>query len=205
MWLFTFIPSACDVKGIRCLQQGPTLVQLLPICFYHILKHFQVMCSQCHNRSQPFAGSTPFAPADPVCRSISMVQENYHRAQLTGFDAIPDDELTSFNQSYSLLKAVFTRTKVLNMSGMRWSANFVICVSSFPKPTNLLQQSRGLMKVWIVILHDFHASAIGPIRQMWSAMINTQRGHICYWLCDFTTDKWIFNKLREHKECLLKI
>ena len=28
-----------------------------------------------------------------------MVQENYHRAQLTGFDAIPDDEFTSFNQS----------------------------------------------------------------------------------------------------------
>ena len=44
-----------------------------------------------------------------------MAQENYHRAQLTGFYAIPDEEFTSLNQSYSLLKIAFTWVKVLNM------------------------------------------------------------------------------------------
>ena len=132
-----------------------------------------------------------------------MAQENYHRAQLTGFDAIPDEEFTSLNQSYSLLIAVFTWAKVLNMCGLRWSADFMICISSLPKPINLQQLSRDLMQVWIVILHDFHASAIGSLRCIWPAVINAQRGHICYCLCDFTTDKCVFHNLLEHKDCSL--
>ena len=68
-----------------------------------------------------------------------MAQENYHWAQLTGFDAIPDEEFTSLDQSYSLLKAVFTWAKVLNTCGMRLGADFVICISSLPKPVNLQQ------------------------------------------------------------------
>ena len=32
---------------------------------------------------------------------------------------------------------------------------------------------RDLMKAWIVILHDFHANAIGSMSRIWPAMINT--------------------------------
>ena len=71
MWVLMFLPSACDVKGIRRLHQGHTHVQPLPNCLCHILKHSWVMCNQCQNRSHPFVGSTPFTPADPVCRPTS--------------------------------------------------------------------------------------------------------------------------------------
>ena len=68
MWLFTLSPSACDVKGTRCLYQVHTLVQPLSNCLFHILTHSRLMCIQCQNWSHPFAWITPFATADPVCR-----------------------------------------------------------------------------------------------------------------------------------------
>ena len=71
MWLSTFSPSACDIKVMRCRNQGYTPVQPLPNCLCHILKHSWVMCNQCKHLSQPFMGSTPFDPADPVCRPTS--------------------------------------------------------------------------------------------------------------------------------------
>ena len=46
-----------------------TIVTWPNLC--HVLKHSRVMCNQCPNRSQPFAGSTPFAPNEPVCRPTS--------------------------------------------------------------------------------------------------------------------------------------
>ena len=73
-------------------------------------------------------------------------QENYHRAQLTGFDAIPDEEYINLNQSYSLQKAVFSCVKAVNMCMWDeiecWFCHFN---SSLPKPTNLLQLSTDLM------------------------------------------------------------
>ena len=93
-----------------------------------------------------------------------IAQEYYHRAELTGFNAIPDEEFTSLNQPYSLMKAVFTWVNVLNMCGMGWSADFVTCISSLPTPTNVQHLSRDLMQVRIVILHDF-SSVIGSMRR----------------------------------------
>ena len=68
MWLSTFSSSACNVKGTRCLYQGQTRAQPLPNCLCDILKNPWVMCNQYQNWSQPYAGSTPFATVDPVCR-----------------------------------------------------------------------------------------------------------------------------------------
>ena len=151
-------------------------------------------------------GGAHHLPLRTLCAGLHpTAQENYHRAQQTGFDAIPDEKFTSLNQSYSLLKSDLTWAKVLNMCGMRWSADFVICISSLPKPINLEQLSGDLMQVWIVILHDFHASAIESISRIWSAVINMQRGPICYWLCDLTTDRCVFSSLQEDKECFCKV
>ena len=47
--------------------------QPLPNCLCNILKNSWVMCNQYQNWSQPYAGSTPFATVDPVCRPICHV------------------------------------------------------------------------------------------------------------------------------------
>ena len=46
----------------------PQRAQPLPNCLCDILKNSWVMCSRFQNWSQPYAGSTPFATVDPVCR-----------------------------------------------------------------------------------------------------------------------------------------
>ena len=47
-------------------------------------------------------------PLPTLCVGLHPIsQGNYHWAQLTGFDAIPDEEFTSLNLFYSLLKVFF--------------------------------------------------------------------------------------------------
>ena len=120
MWLPTFSSSACNVKGTRCLYQGQTRAQPLPNCLCDILKNSWVMCNQYQNWSQPYAGSTPFATVDPVCRPTCHVAG--------------ESPWITVIHCYSLMKVVFTWAEVLNMCGMRWSADFVICISSLLKP-----------------------------------------------------------------------
>ena len=83
----------------------------------------------------------------------------------------------------------FTWAEVLNMSGMRWSADFFTSISSLKEPTNVQWLNRDLMQVWIVIRHDFHTGAIGTIGRICSAVTNAQGGHTWYWFCDFNTGK----------------
>ena len=79
-------------------------------------------------------------PLSTLCVGLhAMLQENHHESQLFSVGTIPDEEVTSLHQFYTLLKAVFTWAKVLNMCGMRWSAGFVICISCLLKPTNWQQ------------------------------------------------------------------
>ena len=119
-------------------------------------------------------GCTPFATADPVFRSTSHDSGELPSSTINWFDGIPDEEFTSLNQSYSLLKAVFTWVKVLNMCGLRWIADFVICISRLPKPTNLQQLSRDLMLGWIVILHNFY--------------------YQCHWIHEADMAHWLMRK-----------
>ena len=85
-------------------------------------------------------------PLSTLCVGLhAMLQENHHESQLFSVSAIPDEEDTSLHQFYSLLKVVFTWAEVLNMCGMRWSADFVICISSLLKPTNWQQVIKDLV------------------------------------------------------------
>ena len=59
MSLLTFSPSECDVKRIRCLYQGHTLVKPIPSCFCHIWKHHWVVWNQCQNWPKPFTPCRP--------------------------------------------------------------------------------------------------------------------------------------------------
>ena len=85
-------------------------------------------------------------PLSTLCVGLhAMLQENHHESQLFSVSAIPDEEVTSLNQFYSLLKVVFTWAEVLNMCGMRWSVDFVICISSLLKPTDWQQLIKDLV------------------------------------------------------------
>ena len=85
-------------------------------------------------------------PLSTLCVGLhAMLQENHHESQLFSVNAIPDEEVTSLHQFYSLLKVVFTSAEVLNMRVMRWSADFVICISSLLKPTNWQQLIKDLV------------------------------------------------------------
>ena len=146
MWLSTFSSSACNIKGTRCLYQGQTHAQPLPNCLCDILKNSWVMCNQYQNWSQPYAGSARHLPLTTLCVGLhAMLQENHHESQLFSVSAIPDEEVTSLHQFYSLLKVVFTWAEVLIMCGMRWSADFVICISSLLKPTHWQQLFKDLV------------------------------------------------------------
>ena len=140
MWLSTFLPPACAIKLMWCLNQGHTLVRPLPNCWCHILMHSWILCNQCQHWSQPFAGSIPF-DLHP------MLKDNHHWAQINWCKCHPNEELASFNQSYSLLKVVFTWVVVLNMCGMRLSADIIISISILQKPSNLRRLNRDLMQV----------------------------------------------------------
>ena len=59
-------------------------------------------------------------PLSTLCVGLhAMVLENHHESQLFSVSAIPDEEVTSLHQFYSLLKVVFSLAEVLNMCGMR--------------------------------------------------------------------------------------
>ena len=75
----------------------------------------------------------------------AMLQENHHESQLFSVSAIPNEEVTILHQFYSFLKVVFSWAEVMNMCGMRWSADFVICISILLKPTNWQQLVKDLV------------------------------------------------------------
>ena len=162
------------------------------------------MHNQCQHWSQTSAGGTPFDPADPVCRPTSHV---------AGLSPLSTDKLVSTpsqmkNSQVSISpthcwKSFLPGAEVLNMCGMRWSADFVISISSLQKPTNLQWLNRDLMQVWIVILYNFHACAIGSMGRICSAVIKAQGGHTWYWFCDFNTGKSVLSNHQEYKECFL--
>ena len=108
-----------------------------------------------------------------LCEGLHpMLQENHHWAQMNWCLCHPN--WRSLNQSYSLLNVVFIWAEVLNMCGVRWSADFVISISSLQKPTNLQRLSKNLMHMWIVTLDDFHACVIGSIGWIDGIMIVRQ-------------------------------
>ena len=160
MWVLTILPSPCDVKRIRNLCQGHTLVQPLPNCFCHILNHSRVMwinVKTCHIHLR----GAHHLPLPTLCVGLHpMAQENYHRAQQTGFDVIPDEKFTSLNQPYSLLKPFSPGRKCWTCVG--WDGVLIssFCIGSLLKQIHRQQLSRDLMQVWIVISHNFHTSVI---------------------------------------------
>ena len=153
------------------------------------------------NRSRPLAWSTPFAPVDPVCRPTSHGAGELPSSTVTWFRCHPRWGIHKFQPVLLTAYSRFHLGKSVEHVWDEMECWFTICISSLPKPINLQQFSRDLMQVWIVILHDFHASAIWSMRRIWSAVINTQRGHICCWLYNFTSDKCVFHNLWEHKDC----
>ena len=132
----------------------------------HWCNRFQIACALSWNIPKlcaikvktghiPWRG-THHLPLPTLCVGLHpMAQENYHWEQLAGFDAIPDEEFTSLNQSYSLLKAVFTWAKLLNTCGMRWSDDFVFCISSLPEPINLQQLIEISCRCWVSYCMSF--------------------------------------------------
>ena len=132
----------------------------------HWCNRFQIACALSWNIPRlcaikvkrghiPLRG-THHLPLPTLCVGLHpMAQENYHWEQLAGFDAIPDEEFTSLNQSYSLLKAVFTWAKLLNTCGMRWSDDFVFCISSLPEPINLQQLIKISCRCWVSYCMSF--------------------------------------------------
>ena len=175
--VFTACGSLCSHH--QCVMskghsiQGHTLAQTLPNWLCHILKHSWVMCHQCQNWSQLLAGA-PHWPLPTLCAGLNpTLQENRHRTQLTGH---PKWRICKSQPVLLTAESLFRLGGMFNMCSMRWSADFVICVISFSKPTNLQQLIRDFMQVCIVVLHYFHVCVTGYTRQICSVLINAHDG-----------------------------
>ena len=114
--LSMFWPSVCDFKDTGCLNMGHTLVQSLADRVCHIPKHSWVMRNRYQKLGTTVCGSTTFAPADPVCRPKSIFAGISSSSTVNWCRYHP--RRRSPNQSYSLMKAVFTWVDESNMCGM---------------------------------------------------------------------------------------
>ena len=145
MWLSTFSSSVCNVKGTRVYIRDKHVhnrSQTACAISWKIPGLCAISTKTGHNHMQ----GARHLPLSILCVGLhAMLQENHHESQLFSVSAIPDEEVTSLHQFYSLLKVVFTWAEVLNMCGMRWSADFVICISSLLKPTNWQQLNKDLV------------------------------------------------------------
>ena len=144
MWLSTFSSSACDVKGTRSIRGKHVHNRSQTACA--ISWKIPGLCAISTKTGHNHMRRARHLPLSTLCVGLhAMLQENHHESQLFSVSAIPDEEVTSLHQFYSLLKVVFTWAEVLNMCGMRWSADFVICISSLLKPTNWQQLIKDLV------------------------------------------------------------
>ena len=70
MWVLTFLLSACDVRDTAPIPRSHICATTSKLLVPY-LEAFRDYVQSMLNMSHPFAGSTPFAPADSVCRPTS--------------------------------------------------------------------------------------------------------------------------------------